>query len=191
MSQESSKLRIMIITALFAAIIGILAQVSIPLPFTSVPMTGQTLAIGLTATILGSRIGTIATFLYIIIGLAGVPVFAQFKAGFGVLFGPTGGFIIGFIPTVFLIGLYLEKLSFSFINAFIANIMGMFITLTFGTVWLKIVSDLTWTAAFIGGFAPFIIIGIIKALLAAWLGITIRERLIHANLLIRLKKQVE
>src|SRR5690625_5950727 len=97
MSDSSFKLRLMIITALFAAIISVLAQVVIPLPF-GVPITGQTLAIGLAATILGSRLGTISTLLYLMIGAVGMPVFAQFTGGLGILIGPTGGFLVGFVP---------------------------------------------------------------------------------------------
>lgn len=182
----NSKLQMMIVTALFTAIIGILAQITIPLPL--VPITGQTLAIGLAATILGSRYGTYSTILYIIIGAIGIPVFAQMSSGFGVIFGPTGGFIVGFIPTVYIIGLYLEKTSFTIVNACIANIIGMFITLTFGTVWLKFAADLNWTGAFIGGFAPFIPVGLIKAILAGWIGILVRKRLTAAHILRPLPK---
>lgn len=178
---QQSKLSMMIVTALFAAIIGILAQVTIPLPL--VPITGQTLAIGLAATILGSRYGTLSATLYLIMGAIGIPVFAQMSSGLGVLIGPTGGFLVGFIPTTYLIGRYLEKTSFTVTNAFIANIIGMFITLTFGTVWLKFVADLTWTAAFLGGFAPFIIVGLLKAFLAGWIGVLVRKRLESANIL--------
>lgn len=179
---EHTKLQKMIIIALFAAIIGILAQVAFPLPF-GVPITGQTLAIGLAATILGSRHGTYATILYIIMGAIGIPVFAQFTSGLGIVIGPTGGFLIGFIPTTLIIGLYIEKTSFTVTNAFIANVLGMFITLIFGTVWLKFAAQLTWTGAFLGGFAPFIIVGLIKAFLAAWIGILVRTRLESANIL--------
>src|SRR5690625_3676871 len=133
----NSRLKKMIFIALFAAIIGIFAQIAIPLPV-GVPITGQTLAIGLTATILGSRHGTYATILYIIIGAVGIPVYAHLTSGLGVVVGPTGGFLIGFIPTVFIIGLYLEKTSFTITQAIIANIIGMLITLSFGTIWLKI-----------------------------------------------------
>src|SRR5690625_3115133 len=153
----NSRLQIMIATALFTAIIGILAQITIPLPF--IPITGQTLAIGLAATILGARYSTYSAILYMIIGGIGVPVFSQMTGGLGILFGPTGGFIIGFIPTVYFIGKYLETTSFTIINAIIANIIGMFITLTFGTIWLKVVANLTWMNAFLSGFPPFIVVG--------------------------------
>lgn len=184
MNNTSRRLKIMIITALFAAITGILAQVSIPLPFTQVPITGQTLAIGLVATILGAKLGVLSTILYIAIGAIGIPVFAQFSAGPGVIIGPTGGYLIGFIPTVFFIGIWLDQFGYTFIQALIANVLGMFITLSCGTAWLKFVGGLTFTTAFYGGFAPFIFVGLIKAFLASSLGILIRERLKNANLLI-------
>ncbi|WP_374703377.1 biotin transporter BioY [Bacillus sp. V3-13] len=172
----------MIVTALFAAVIGILAQITIPLPL--VPITGQTLAIGLAATILGARFGTLSVILYLIIGAVGVPVYAEFSGGASVLVGPTGGYLVGFVPTAFLIGFILEKTSFTFKNAMIANSLGMVVTLIFGTVWLKIAAGLTWTAALAGGFTPFIIVGLIKAALASWIGVLVRNRLQSANLLI-------
>ncbi|MFD1705198.1 biotin transporter BioY [Siminovitchia sediminis] len=186
MIQQQQKLRMMIVSALFAAIIGILAQVTIPLPL--VPITGQTLAIGLAATILGAKYGTVSVLLYILLGAVGIPVFSAFSAGLGVIFGPTGGFIIGFIPTAFFIGWYLEKTSFKFTHAMVANTIGMFITLCFGTVWLKIVADLGWAAAFASGFAPFIVVGLIKAALASWIGVLVRSRLTNANILIAHKE---
>ena len=80
---KQTPLQMLIVTALFTAIIGILAQVTIPLPL--VPITGQTLAIGLAATILGSRYGTISAILYLIIGAIGIPVFSQMQSGLGVI----------------------------------------------------------------------------------------------------------
>lgn len=181
MSTQQLKLRSMIITALFAAIIGVLAQLTIPLPL--VPITGQTLAIGLAATILGSRYGTLSVLLYLIIGSAGVPVFAEFSGGISKLIGPTGGFLVGFIPATFIIGFYMEKFGFTFKHAMIANTIGMIITLAFGTAWLKLSAELTWAQALAGGFTPFLIVGLIKAALASWIGITIRKRLVSAKLL--------
>lgn len=177
-----AKLQKMTVIALFAAIIGILAQIAIPLPI-GVPITGQTFAIGLTATILGSRYGTYATMLYIAIGAVGIPVYAHLTSGFGIIVGPTGGFLIGFIPTVYVIGLYLEKTKFTITHATIANIIGMFITLICGTIWLKISAELTWPVAFVSGFVPFIVVGLVKAFLAAWAGVIIRKRLMQAKVL--------
>lgn len=181
MKNQQVKLRMMIVTALFSAIIGVLAQITIPLPL--VPITGQTLAIGLAATILGSRYGSFSVILYLIIGSSGVPVFAEFSGGFSKLVGPTGGYLVGFLPTAFFIGWFMEKTSFNFKNAVIANSIGMLITLAFGTAWLKVAANLSWTAALAGGFTPFIVVGLIKASLASWIGILVRNRLISAKLL--------
>lgn len=178
---RNEHLKMLIVTALFAAIIGIMAQITIPLPL--VPITGQTLAIGLAATILGKRYGVLSVLVYIMLGIAGLPVFSEMSSGIGVVFGPTGGYIIGFIPAAFFIGWLLERFGFTVKNAVIANIIAMIITLSFGAVWLKFVAELSWTAALTGGVTPFILVGIIKAILAATTGILVRKRLTSAKLL--------
>ncbi|MFP7296314.1 biotin transporter BioY [Neobacillus niacini] len=181
MLRSRNELKMWILSALFAAIIGILAQVTIPLPL--VPITGQTLAVGLAATILGSRYGTLSVILYALIGAIGIPVFSGMSGGFGVIVGPTGGYIIGFIPAAFLTGYILEKTSFTVVKGLIANTVGMLITLSIGTLWLKFAADMTWMAAVASGFLPFIIVGLIKAFLASWIGITVYKRLVSAKLL--------
>ena len=181
MTKNQQKVKMMVIIALFAAIIAILAQVTVPLPL--VPITGQTLAIGLAATILGARYGTMSVVVYLALGAIGLPVFAQLSGGMSIVFGPTGGYLVGFIPTAFIIGGYLEKISYHFSHALIANIIGMFITLFIGTAWLKVITGIAWSAAFIGGFVPFILVGLLKATIAAWIGTTVRKRLLAANLL--------
>ncbi|WP_017380233.1 biotin transporter BioY [Paenisporosarcina sp. TG-14] len=178
---RNENLKMLIVTALFAAIIGIMAQLTIPLPL--VPITGQTLAIGLAATILGKRYGTLSVLVYIMLGIAGLPVFSAMTSGLGIVFGPTGGYIIGFIPAAFIIGWYLERFGFTVTHAIIANIMGTVVTLTFGAVWLKFIAELSWTAVLAGGVTPFIIVGIIKAVIAATVGIIVRKRLTSAKLL--------
>lgn len=181
MNEQSKKLRIMLNCAIFAAITGILAQVEIPLPL--IPISGQTLAVGIAATILGSRQGALSMIVYAGIGAVGIPVFAGFAGGLHVLVGPSGGYIFGFILTAFITGLILEKTKFTIPIALVANIIGMFVTLFFGTVQLKFVLDLTWDAALAGGVYPFLVVGFIKAVLASWIGITVRRRLIDAKLL--------
>ena len=171
----------MILTSLCAAIIAVLAQILIPLPL--IPITGQTLAIGLVVTILGLKHGTYAVLLYILLGAIGLPVFQSFTGGLGILFGPTGGYIIGFIPTAIVIGFYLKKTRLTFTHALVANILGMLVTLAFGAVWLKYLAELSWTGALLSGVIPFLIVGVIKAILAAWVGVIVRQRLEQANIL--------
>lgn len=170
-----------VLAAFGAAIIAVLAQVSIPLPL--IPITGQTLAVGLIVTILGTKLGSLSVLVYILLGTAGLPVFSGMSGGYGIIIGPTGGYIVGFLATAIIMGLYLDKFGITVVQAVIANLIGMVVTLAFGTAWLKIVGDLTWTAAFMGGVAPFIIAGILKAVLAAWLGVIVRRRLESAHLI--------
>ncbi|WP_243290938.1 biotin transporter BioY [Bacillus sp. FJAT-47783] len=181
MKNQNSKLRAIINCAIFAAITAVLAQVEIPLPV--VPISGQTLAVGLTATILGSRYGAMAMICYAALGAVGIPVFAGMKGGPQVLVGPTGGYIFGFIATAFVTGLILERTKYNLQMAMVANTVGMIITLIFGMVQLKFVLDLSWGQALAIGVYPFIVVGLIKAFLASWIGITVRHRLVRANLL--------
>lgn len=174
----------MILVAFCTAIIVVLAQITIPLPL--IPITGQTLAIGLVVTILGLKYGTYSVLLYIILGAVGLPVFQSFTGGIGIVFGPTGGYIIGFIPSAIIIGLYLLKTRVTFIHALIANILGMIVTLAFGATWLKILNDLTWEQAIVAGVLPFIIVGLVKAAIAAFVGVIVHQRLTAAKLLSKL-----
>ncbi|KNE18810.1 biotin transporter BioY [Virgibacillus pantothenticus] len=188
MDQQNKKLRLILNSALFAALTAILAQIDIPLPL--IPISGQTLAVGITATILGSKQGALAMICYAVIGAVGAPVFAGFSGGAHVLVGPSGGYVFGFIVTAYVTGWILEKTSFRLANALIANIVGMVITLAFGTVQLKFILDYTWNAAFLAGVYPFIAVGIIKAVLASWIGIAVRKRLVQANLILETKQKV-
>jgi biotin transport system substrate-specific component len=86
----------MIIVGMFAAVIAVLAQIAFPLP-SGVPVTLQTFAVVLTGVVLGARLGTAATFVYILLGAVGVPVFSGLGGGLGVIVGKTGGFIWGFL----------------------------------------------------------------------------------------------
>ncbi|WP_085991575.1 biotin transporter BioY [Oceanobacillus senegalensis] len=183
MNEKSKRLRVLLNCSIFAAITAILAQVEIPLPL--IPISGQTLAVGIAATILGSRQGALAMVCYMAIGAVGIPVFAGFSGGLQVIVGPSGGYIYGFIVAAFFIGLILEKTRFTMPIALFANVIGMFITLFFGTLHLKFVLDLSWNAALVAGVYPFLVVGFIKAFLASWIGITVRQRLISANLLIK------
>lgn len=178
---RNQKLHMLIINSLFAVIIAILAQISIPLGV--IPFTGQTLGIGLAATILGWKNGTITVLFYIILGVIGIPVFQGGTAGIGVLFSATGGFIIGFIFNALITGYLVEKTNFKQLSSAIANIIGAFVTLFFGTFWLIFQADISFHQAFLSAFVPFIIPGIIKAMLASYLGIIVRNRLIKARLL--------
>lgn len=180
-SLKLDRVRMITLCAMFAAVTAIFAQITIPIPV--VPISGQTLAVGLTATILGSRYGAIAMICYVALGAIGLPVFAEAKGGAQVLVGPTGGYIFGFIVTAYVTGWILERTKFNLTWALVANTIGMIITLLMGCVQLKFVLDMSWTEAFYAGVYPFIAVGLIKAFLASSIGVTVRNRLIQAKLL--------
>lgn len=113
MNEKSKRLRILLNCSIFAAITAILAQIEIPLPL--IPISGQTLAVGIAATVLGSRQGALAMLCYAAIGAVGIPVFAGFSGGPQVLVGPSGGYIFGFIAAAYITGLILEKLGLRFV----------------------------------------------------------------------------
>lgn len=140
-------------------------------------MTGQTFAIGLTATLLGRRSGTLSVLIYLLLGTIGLPVFAGLSGGLSIVFGPTGGYLIGFIFQAWLTGYLVEKNVSSYTWVIFANVIGSFVTLIFGVIWLKASGDLSWNTAIVSGFIPFILPGIIKAVAAGYLGTVIRHRL--------------
>src|SRR5215204_6140633 len=82
--------------ALMAAVTAVAAQIAIPLPFSPVPFTLQVLGVILSGLLLGPRYGALAQAIYLLIGAVGVPVFAQFRGGLGVLLGPTGGYLLSY-----------------------------------------------------------------------------------------------
>lgn len=168
-------LKELILTAEFAAIISVLSQFTIPLGL--IPLTGQTFAIGLAATFLGKKLGTTSVLLYLLLGLIGLPVFAGMSGGIGVLFGPTGGYLIGFPFQAWLTGWFLEKIGASYSSALFANLLGAIATLIFGMFWLQFSSGLTLASAFSSGFLPFVLPGIIKAVGAAYMGVLLKRRL--------------
>src|SRR5512132_4009477 len=88
--------------------IALAAQVAVPLPFTPVPLTLQTLAVLLASAALGMRRGALAVALYLAEGLAGLPVFASFSSGPAPFLGPTGGYLVGFLPAAAIVGALAE-----------------------------------------------------------------------------------
>ena len=92
-----------------SALIALSARIAIPLPFSPVPITGQTFAVLLIGALLGSRRGALAVILYLLEGTAGLPFFAGGSGGLARLAGPTGGYLIGFVAAAFTVGLLAER----------------------------------------------------------------------------------
>lgn len=128
----------MVFTALFAALICIAAPYSIQVG--PIPITLATFAIYLTGAVIGGKRGMAAVIVYILLGAVGLPVFSGFRGGFGTLLGPTGGYIIGYIPLVLITGIFAEMNSKK--NRVVLTVAGMILATaalyTFGTAWYMI-----------------------------------------------------
>ena len=150
----------------FSLLIALSAQIAIPLPFTPVPVTLQTLMVLATGALLGSRRGAAAVLLYIGEGLVGLPVFSLGRSGIVHLAGPTGGYLVGFVATAFLAGLFSER-------GWDRNGLLAFTGLMIADLAL-FVPALLWLAAFTGfsnvlvmGALPFILADVLKAIVCA------------------------
>ncbi|MDR7078105.1 biotin transport system substrate-specific component [Neobacillus niacini] len=125
--------------AMFVALMAVGANITSIAPFMvvgGVPITLQTFFAILAGVVLGSRLGAIAMMVYAFVGLAGVPVFAKFGAGFGQLISPTFGFIVSFIFTAFATGYIVEKMKKTAGVFVLAALVGMAINYVFGTNWM-------------------------------------------------------
>lgn len=141
--------------ALFAALTGIAAQFQIPIEM--VPVSLQTLFVLCTGGILGRK-GAISMIIYLFMGIVGMPVFAGGKGGIGVMMGPTGGYVIGFIFAAYTAGFLIEKKK----NMLISMIVASFVIYIFGLPWLCLFVG-SIEKAFLIGMLPFIIGDIAKS----------------------------
>jgi biotin transport system substrate-specific component len=156
------------LVVLGAALVGGFAQLYVPL--WPVPVTGQTLAVLLVGATLGAVRGALAMVVYAVVGIVGVPWFSEADSGWQVIAGPTGGYIIGFVLSAFLVGWLSERQWDRKVLKALALVLGGSVAVfAIGLPWLSFVlgTDLATTLEY--GLWPFIIGGLIKALLAAGL----------------------
>ena len=138
--------------------ISLLAQISIPVPGSPVPVTGQTLAVLLIGTTYGARLGFITFATYLLAGIAGAPIFAGSTNGIEKVIGATGGYLVGMLVASLLLGFLADrKADQKFRTSFPALLLGDLVIFTFGLAWLHASLDLTWAATFKAGLTPFIL----------------------------------
>ena len=131
-TRENSRVLDLVYIAIGAALIAVCSWISIP---TAVPFTLQTFAVFLGLLLLGGERGTIATLVYVLLGAVGVPVFAGFTGGIGILFGNTGGYIIGFLFTGLIYMLFTRFFKKSRVIKVAALVLGLAVCYAFGTAW--------------------------------------------------------
>ncbi|WP_363139640.1 biotin transporter BioY [uncultured Methanobrevibacter sp.] len=173
--QDASTATKLLMSLLMACFTGLMAQVIIPLPWTSVPITAQTFAVLCSGLFLGKKYGCLSQILYIVLGVAFIPWFGGMTGGLEILLGSTGGFLIGFIIASYFIGYisekYAEARSFRKMVAVIgiANFALIYIPGLAGlALWMSL-QGATFTVVDIlmMGLVPFIVGDIVKILAAA------------------------
>lgn len=172
---EHNKIQTLCMIPLFTAIIAILAQFSIPLPF-GVPLSLQNAAVMLAAMLLGKRNGTLSVLIYLFLGCIGLPVFANFRGGLQTFISPTGGFLLGYPCTAYIIGSGCEK-NAAPIRILIFTCFGLAIDYLFGLGIFCLVTYTSIKTGFLTCILPFVLTDLLKAILISFLGINLKKRL--------------
>ena len=153
-----------------ALLVALLAQVRIPLPFTPVPITGQTFGVVLVGAGLGVARGGAALLLYLLLGLVGLPFFAGGQGGPEHVFGATGGYLVAFVPAAMLVGWLARRgLDRRPVTAFLAFQAGSLVIFTLGVTGLMLTLDVSLWEACCLGWWPFVAGDLLKTAVAAGL----------------------
>ena len=187
MDNLSPKLKQMTVIALMTPVLCILSPFSLNIPISPVPISLGSMAVYFVVCVLGMKRGTISVLLYILLGLVGLPVFSNFTGGAGKLFGPTGGYIIGYIFLALIFGGAIDhgtRLIKSELPASIlGGLVGTLVLYLFGTVWLAHLLQKDFVTALGLGVIPYIPGDIVKFILAMVIGVQLRKRLKKAGLI--------
>lgn len=169
--------------SMFTALLTILSQISLPMP-TGVPITIQAFAVVLTGSFLGWRLGCMATIVYILLGIVGLPVFSNFQGGLGVLTGVTGGYIWAWPLTAALSGIHIkfENKHVALTVQLLLALIGLAITeLMGGLQWAALAGDQSVSAVLIYSFTAFIPKDIVLTILAVIIAQQIRRPFVKAG----------
>lgn len=158
-------LRPLVYTALFVALISVGAFIAIPIG--PVPIVLQNMFVLLAGLLLGPAWGTACVAVYLLVGLAGLPVFAGGTSSIGKLFGPTGGYLLGYLPAVLATGVISRTLGEKPGSDVLAMAAGSVIVYAAGVPWLKIAFSLSWGKAVAAGMVPFLPGDVLKIAAAA------------------------
>lgn len=174
---EKNKVINFVYPAMFAALISVLGLISIPLPFSPVPVTGQSLGVMLAGSSLTVRQAGASVLTFILLGAVGVPVFAGMTGGLGIVLGPRGGYLLGYLVGAIVIALLVRQNS-SFWRLIAANLVGgILIVYLFGVTWLSTVTGMGLEKAVMAGALPFIPGDLLKVFATAFIGTAVNKRL--------------
>jgi len=154
--------RTLSLIGLMAAITCVVSPFSIPLPVTLVPIAFTNLVVYFSVYLLGMKAGTLSCVIYILLGAIGLPVFAGFSGGVGIIAGPTGGYIVGYIFMALICGVFAERFHYNRWMYVVGMVLGLAVLYAFGTAWLAYQAGLTFGAALAAGVIPFILGDVLK-----------------------------
>ena len=170
------------LTAVMAAVICVLGPISIAIPVSPVPISLASMAVYLAVTVLGMKLGTLSCLIYL-----GTPVFAGGSAGAAKLFGPTGGYLIGYLFLALIAGAFVGRFAENkwknIAFAALGMILGTIVLYALGTAWLAYSAGMDFQAALWAGVIPFIPGDLVKMVIAVLLGSAVRGRLLRAGVL--------
>lgn len=172
-SKKQANVRTLVLAAEFAVFLAIFAQISIP--FGIVPFTGQTLALGLFASIARPKISLSAVALYLIMGAIGLPIFAGGSAGLVVLFGPNAGYLFGFLIYVALVSAVIVKYQ-RWWQIALANLGASLLQLLIGTIGYALWVHVPVTQSLYAGMVVFIPLAIVKVVIVTLVATKIIQR---------------
>lgn len=173
-------IRVLALIGVMTAVTCILGPFSISIGV--VPIAFANLAIFLSVYVLGMKLGTISCVMYLLIGIAGLPVFTSFTGGPGKLLGPTGGYLIGYVFMALICGFFIDRWTSNKMLCLLGMILGQAVCDLLGTVWLAYQAGLTFGAALFTGVVPFIAGDLLKMVLAIVFGSRLRAVLTKAGL---------
>ena len=189
------------IIAFFSAITAVLAQISIPIPFTPVPISFGLVAVYISGILLKPHHAVYSQICYLALGTMGIPVFSGFRGGPGVLFGPTGGYLLVYPVIAWIVAMSLnseksrqaerkQSKGIVFLKSSIAICIAHIILYLGGTTWLSVTTGNSFYASLVLAVFPFIPMDILKILFCVFGIVPIRSRLISTDLLMLDYKQL-
>ena len=169
-----------VMTGMMTAVLAVLSQIQIPMP-SGVPVTMQTFGVALCACVLGWKMGTASVAVYLLLGALGVPVFAGLSGGLGTITGPTGGFLIGFLPMALLTGLFTP--SKNKVGTVLCSAAGLAACHLLGAIQFMILMKMDFVASLMLVSVPYLLKDVISVAAAFIVGAAVKKALNAANIL--------
>jgi len=164
----------MILISLFAALAAVSGYIFVPIPFSPVPITAQTLVVMLAGNLLKPKSAFYSMVIFLLLGIAGLPVFAGGSSGISAVLGPRGGYLISWPISAYFISYMLYRYTPTFFSIFVFDIIGgILLVYSIGALYLSYITKISLKSAVVSGVLPFIFGDIVKALAASLISLKI------------------